>query len=57
VRVVFDFLMERVVVVPQVLEPLPVALVEPPVDAATKTVKTLSTSGAAAARAGGTSRG
>ncbi len=59
IRVVFDFLMDRVVVVPQALDPLPVALVEPPSDASTKTVKTLSTSGAAAARAGtvGTSRG
>ena len=37
VRVVFDFLMERVVVVPQTLDPLPVALVEPPSDATTKT--------------------
>ncbi len=36
VRVVFDFLMERVVVVPQTLDPLPVALVEPPSDATTK---------------------
>ncbi len=48
-RVVFDFLMERVVVVPQVLDPLPVALVEPPPDATTQTVKTLGTSSAAAA--------
>jgi predicted PurR-regulated permease PerM len=47
-RVVFDFLLERVVVVPQVLDPLPVALVEPPPDAATQTVKTLSASSAAA---------
>jgi predicted PurR-regulated permease PerM len=31
-RVVFDFLIERVVVVPQVLDPLPVALVEAPVE-------------------------
>jgi predicted PurR-regulated permease PerM len=31
-RVVFDFLVERVVVVPQVMEPLPVSLVEAPVD-------------------------
>ncbi len=31
-RVVFDFLVERVVVVPQVMEPLPVALVEAPVE-------------------------
>ncbi len=52
VRVVFDFLLERVVVVPQILDPLPVALVEPPSDATTKTIKTLGTSGAAAARAG-----
>jgi predicted PurR-regulated permease PerM len=29
-RVVFDFLMERVVVVPRTLDPLPVALVDPP---------------------------
>jgi predicted PurR-regulated permease PerM len=59
IRVVFDFLLERVVVVPQTLDPLPVALVEPPSDASTKTVKTLSASGAAAARVGtiGTSRG
>ena len=47
-RVVFDFLLERVVVVPQVLDPLPVALVDAAPDAATQTVKTLSTSGAAA---------
>src|SRR5215218_5244 len=51
VRVVFDFLMERVVVVPQTLDPLPVALVEPPSDATTKSLKALNTSGAAAARA------
>jgi predicted PurR-regulated permease PerM len=50
-RVVFDFLMDRVVVVPQSLDPLPVALVEPPSDATTKTLKALNTSGAAAARA------
>jgi predicted PurR-regulated permease PerM len=31
-RVVFDFLLERVVVVPQALEPLPVSLVEAPAD-------------------------
>jgi predicted PurR-regulated permease PerM len=43
IRVVFDFLLERVVVVPQSLDPLPVALVEPPSDATTKTIKTLST--------------
>jgi predicted PurR-regulated permease PerM len=49
-RVVFDFLLERVVVVPQVLDPLPVALVEPPPDAATQTVKTLGASSAAAAQ-------
>jgi predicted PurR-regulated permease PerM len=30
IRVVFDFFMERVIVVPQVLDPVPVALVEPP---------------------------
>jgi predicted PurR-regulated permease PerM len=59
IRVVFDFLLERVVVVPQTLDPLPVALVEPPSDASTKTIKTLNSSGAAAARVGtaGTSRG
>jgi predicted PurR-regulated permease PerM len=51
VRVVFDFLMDRVVVVPQILDPLPVALVEPPGDAATTTLKALNTSGAATARA------
>ena len=51
VRVVFDFLLDRVVVVPQTLDPLPVALVEPPADPSTRTIKTLSTSGAAAARA------
>ena len=51
-RVVFDFLLERVVVVPQTLDPLPVSLVEPPSDASTKTIKTLSTSGTAAARLG-----
>jgi predicted PurR-regulated permease PerM len=51
VRVVFDFLMDRVVVVPQTLDPLPVALVEPPGDAATTTLKALNTSGAATARA------
>jgi predicted PurR-regulated permease PerM len=50
VRVVFDFLMDRVVVVPQTLDPLPVALVEPPGDATTKTIKTLTTSGSPAAR-------
>ncbi len=50
IRVVFDFLLERVVVVPQVLDPLPVALVETPPDAATQTVKTLSTSSAATAK-------
>ena len=51
VRVVFDFLMERVVVVPQSLDPLPVALVEPPSDATTKPIKTLNTGGAATGRA------
>jgi predicted PurR-regulated permease PerM len=51
VRVVFDFLMDRVVVVPQTLDPLPVALVDPPSDATTKSLKALNTSGAAAARA------
>jgi predicted PurR-regulated permease PerM len=50
VRVVFDFLMERVVVVPQSLDPLPVAIVEPPSDAPTKTIKTLSTGGVPAAK-------
>lgn len=49
-RVVFDFLLERVVVVPQVLDPLPVSLVEPPADAATQTLKTLHTSSAATAK-------
>ena len=52
IRVVFDFLMERVVVVPQSLDPLPVALVEPPSDATTKPIKTLNTGGAPAARVG-----
>jgi predicted PurR-regulated permease PerM len=51
IRVFFDFLMDRVVVIPQVLDPLPVALVKPAPDATTQTVKTLSTSGGAAARA------
>lgn len=51
IRVVFDFLMERVVVVPQSLDPLPVALVEPPSDATTKPIKTLNTGGAATGRA------
>jgi predicted PurR-regulated permease PerM len=51
VRVVFDFLMDRVVVVPQTLDPLPVALVDPLSDATTKSLKALNTSGAAAARA------
>lgn len=32
IRVVFDFLQERVVVVPQAAEPLPVSLVEPPAE-------------------------
>jgi predicted PurR-regulated permease PerM len=50
VRVVFDFLMDRVVVVPQTLDPLPVSLVDPPSDAATTSLKALNTSGAAAAR-------
>ena len=50
VRVVFDFLMERLVVVPQTLDPLPVALVEPPSDATTTSLKALNTSGAAAGR-------
>jgi predicted PurR-regulated permease PerM len=50
IRVVFDFLLERVVVVPQVLDPLPVALVETPPDATTQTVKTLNTSSAATAK-------
>jgi predicted PurR-regulated permease PerM len=50
IRVVFDFLLERVVVVPQSLDPLPVALVEPPSDATTKTIKTLSTSGVPGAK-------
>ena len=51
IRVVFDFLMERVVVVPRSLDPLPVALVEPPSDATTKPIKTLNTGGAATGRA------
>jgi predicted PurR-regulated permease PerM len=51
IRVVFDFLLERVVVVPRVLDPLPVALVETPPDAATQTVKTLNSSSAATAKA------
>ena len=51
VRVVFDFLMDRVVVVPQTLDPLPVALVEPPSDATTTSLKALNASGAATARA------
>jgi predicted PurR-regulated permease PerM len=51
IRVFCDFLMDRVVVIPQVLDPLPVALVKPAPDATTQTVKTLSTSGGAAARA------
>jgi predicted PurR-regulated permease PerM len=55
-RVVFDFLLERVVVVPQTLDPLPVALVEPPSEATTKAIKTLTTGGAPAARVG-TQRG
>ena len=50
IRVVFDFLLERVVVVPQSLDPLPVALVEPPSDSTTKTIKTLSTGGVPAAK-------
>lgn len=49
-RVVFDFLIERVVVVPQSLDPLPVALVDPPSDTTTKTIKTLNTSGVTAAK-------
>ena len=52
IRVVFDFLLERVVVVPRSLDPLPVALVEPPSDSTTKTIKTLTTGGAPAARVG-----
>ncbi|HKG29256.1 MAG TPA: AI-2E family transporter [Thermomicrobiales bacterium] len=51
VRVVFDFLMERLVVVPQTLDPLPVALVDPPSDATTTSLKALNASGAAAGRA------
>jgi predicted PurR-regulated permease PerM len=51
IRVVFDFLMERVVVVPQTLDPLPVALVDPPSDPTTTSLKALKTSGVAAARA------
>src|SRR5829696_8401689 len=52
IRVVFDFLLERVVVVPRSLDPLPVALVEPPSDSTTKPIKTLNTGGAPAARVG-----
>jgi hypothetical protein len=52
IRVVFDFLLDRVVVVPPTLDPLPVSLVEPPSDPSTKSIKTLSTSGAPAARLG-----
>jgi predicted PurR-regulated permease PerM len=51
IRVVFDFLMDRVVVVPQTLDPLPVALVDPPSDPTTTSLKALKTSGAAATRA------
>jgi hypothetical protein len=51
IRVVFDFLLDRVVVVPKALDPLPVALVEPPADPSTRTIKTLSTGGTATARA------
>jgi predicted PurR-regulated permease PerM len=51
VRVVFDFLMERLVVVPQTPDPLPVALVDPPSDATTTSLKALNASGAAAGRA------
>jgi predicted PurR-regulated permease PerM len=51
IRVVFDFLMERLVVVPQTLDPLPVALVDPPSDPTTTSLKALKTSGTAAARA------
>jgi predicted PurR-regulated permease PerM len=51
IRVVFDFLMERVVVVPQTLDPLPVALVDPPSDPTTTSLKALKTSGVAAGRA------
>jgi predicted PurR-regulated permease PerM len=55
IRVVWDFLQERVVVVPKALDPIPVALVEPPVagtlEAQTPTSpKVLSTSVPAAAR-------
>ena len=52
VRVVFDFLMDRLVVVPKTLDPLPVALVEPPTDATTTSLKALNPSGAAAGRVG-----
>jgi predicted PurR-regulated permease PerM len=51
IRVVFDFLMDRVVVVPQTLDPLPVALVDPTSDPTTTSLKALKTSGAAATRA------
>jgi predicted PurR-regulated permease PerM len=55
IRVVWDFLQERVVVVPKVLDPLPVALVEAPVDgmleaSASASPRVLSTSVPAAAR-------
>jgi predicted PurR-regulated permease PerM len=49
VRVVYDFLQERMVVVPQTMDPLPVALVEPPDGAAT--VKALGASRATPATA------
>ncbi len=50
-RVVFDFLLDRVIVVPQVMDPLAVALVDAPADATTQTVKALGTSSVAAGRA------
>jgi predicted PurR-regulated permease PerM len=54
IRVVWDFLQERVIVVPKEMDPIPVALVEAPVDgmleASAATPKVLSTSVPAAAR-------
>jgi predicted PurR-regulated permease PerM len=57
IRVVWDFLQERVVVVPKSLDPIPVALVEAPVNGALEAPsstppKVLSTSVPAAARSG-----
>lgn len=55
IRVVWDFLQERVVVVPKEMEPIPVALVEAPIEGALEastasTAKVLSTSVPSAAR-------